>query len=762
MMRADAQPLAAALALVCVAAVSPTNAQVAPDPVRASVPFSGTLRAIHPRRTDNTLYAIHRYEAQAGERVIVTLRSADFDAYLLIGDALEEVDDDGAVFGPRQDIDGALATNDDGGGGTDARLEFTFERAGTYYFVVNAYAKDEAGDYVLSVESSGAAGAPPTVTPIGDRGQTMDAGSPDPSPFREGVAPIEVGGRLSSALPPVASPGPITWMERPYAVFQPQAAACDRLRIAVKAPGFRPRILFGLVGTDGAFKERRSADGDGAAALEYTLPQAGTWWIVVFDAEDRGDMPLDLAVALVPSPGMATGDLAGPGHLDATGLREVPMDGTISSDFPTTPPMGAVWERFWFWGNAGTRREVKAQSTAFEPRIFVEGPTECVPTEDLDAGIARIDGTERRFGGRHSRVVDLPSDGWYRITVNKAALSGNEGGPYTLGTSGEQVSPPVAPEPPPPPPVVADTGPPGSTPLPEGLLYVRRGEAVRHFISFYESPRVQTGPASTSRYADTWYWAAAGEESDIWAQSKDLALDIIVSGPAKGTPGQELELPFVADRDHTGERYRKVGAIATFHETGWYRLRVMTSTGDSGALGLAVTPRGEQLPDSAFGPEFAPPSPAPVPVPDFRVSAPTGPMSFDELVQDNIRLEESLGRRLVIQEDWMALRSSSFFVDVGPPVRANTYRFVIYEDGGLAPATVKVSSERRYLGQWEETAVIGAALIWEQVPGGVMRTGSRFTIEKDLPPDERITFAINAGGGTGASARRVVALVFRE
>lgn len=754
-------PHPVALALVAAAAVLPARAQLAPEPVRAGVSVSGTLRAIHPRRTDQTLYAIHRYEAQAGERVAVMLRSGDFDAYLLIGDALEEVDDDGAVFGPRQDIDGALATNDDGGGGTDARLEFTFERAGTYYIVVNAFGKDESGDYVLSVESSrgdasaaGEQGRHPAASAVSDH--------PGAPPVPEGVAAVEAGRSVAASLPPVGTQGPIAWMERPHAVFQAQAAACDRLRMEVRAPGFRPRILFGLIGPDGAFKERKSADGDGEAALEYTLPQAGTWWLVVFDDEDRGDMPFDLSVARVPSPGLATGDLAGPGHLDTTGLREVPPGGSISSNFPMTPPTGAVWERLWFWGNAGTRREITASSSAFEPRIFVEGPTQCIPSEDLDVGLFRIDGTEQRMGGRHSRVVDLPSDGWYRITVNKAALSGNGGGPYTLGTSEERVSPPLAPAAPPPPPVVADTGPPGSTPLPEGLVYVRRGEAVRHFISFYESPRIQTGPASTSRYADTWYWAAAGEESDIRAQSKDLALDIVVSGPARQTPGPELELPFVADRDYTGERYRAVGAIATFPETGWYRLRVMTSTGDSGAFGLAVTPRGEELPDTAFGPEFAPPSPAPLPVPSFQIPERTGPLEFDELIQENIRVEESLGRRLVMQEDWMALRSSSFFVDVGPPVRANTYRFIVYEDGGLAPADIKVSFQRRYLGRWEETDVIGTSLVWEQVSGGVMRTGSRFTVDEDLPQDERITFAINAGGGAGASPRRVVALVFVE
>lgn len=478
--------LAAALVLAAALPCGVVQAQIDPSPVVAGEPVRGTLRAIQPRRADQTLYHIHLYAATEGERVVITLLSDDFDAYLLLGDAVETIDDEGAVFGPRRDIDGALATDDDGGGGRNARLEFTFPHTGIYYIVVNAFAKDEAGDYVLRVESS--------------RAPTSD----------------------------------------------------------------RP---------------------------------------------------------------------------DGTTAPATPVPATQAPAAPATPIPAA---------------------------------------------------------------------------------------------------------------------------LPDGLVSVRRGEAVRRNIEFYESPRITSGFREGRRYQDVWYWAQAGEETDVRAKSKHFGLYLYVAGPVRGTPGPDVDLPLVRERDSTNDRQDNVAAFVTFPETGWYRIRVLSLNSTSGWFGLAVTPRGQTLPDQAFGPEFAPPAPAPTPVPSFTPPAPSRPATLDELVEESLRWNEAQGNSLAIHEDYMALRGNSFFVDVGPPVRPGTFRFTVLEAGGLSPADVKVHFRERRLGQWTEAGTIGLEYVSQDLPGGILRTGARFSVDEEMPSDEYITFEVIAGAGPGASARRVVVLVFLE
>lgn len=734
-------------ALAAALFVLPARAQVAPEPVEAGAPVSATLTRDDPRDSEmQTHYRLYAYEAVAGERIVATLRSKDFSPYLLVGSALDPVRDRRAPGGARHELT-AVKESDlgprPGASETEgAEIDFTFPTAGTYYLMVNAYGKGETGAYVLEEASSV------------DR-----TGGPE-------VLPIAPGDAVSGALPPVPRTGPLASVGGPHAVYQLAGAACERLRITVRAPGFHPKVLIGPGDSAASFAERSSAEAPEEASVEYTLPREGPYWIVLYDEQRRGKMAFDLRVERVPSGGVATGERARAGGLDTPGLRELPTGGTLASDFPATPPRGAVWERFWFWGNAGTRREVTATSSAFDPKVFVDGPTVCVPAPDLDVGKQEVRGTERGRGGTHTRVVDLPATGWYRVTVNEAFGGPGKGGPYTLGVSGETPSPAdaFAAAAAPAPAAKKDTGPPGSTPLPDGLVYVRNGEAIRRNIRFYESPRVQSesGLRARYRYEDVWYWAQAGEEVDFWARSQDLGLDIVVSGPARGAPAPDTELPVVRERDSTGHRYLVVGSFVTFPETGWYRVRVYTGTGDSGWFGLSATPRGVELPESAFGPEFGPPAPAPVSMSRFQTEAPREPATLDEMVAEHVRVNEAQGHTLRIVEDYQALRSSSFFVDVGPPVQPGAFRFVVLEAGGLAAATLNVHQQAYRRGEWHKDRTLGLPSVSEDRPGGVKLTGARFVVNADFPRDERLVFEVNAGAGPGASARRVVVLVFKE
>ncbi len=73
--------------------------------------------------------------ARAGQRVVIDMESDDVDAYLRV------LRNDGTQ----------IATNDDGGSGSDARLEYQAPYAGAYLVIATSYAAGETGAYRVRV-----------------------------------------------------------------------------------------------------------------------------------------------------------------------------------------------------------------------------------------------------------------------------------------------------------------------------------------------------------------------------------------------------------------------------------------------------------------------------------------------------------------------------------------------------------------------------------------------------------------------------------
>ena len=83
--------------------------------------------------------ADHRYQlaGSAGERVVIDLKSYDFDAYLEL-----------------QTEDGEVLSDDDGGDqGTNSRLNYSFDQAGTVIITAAGLSSDDTGQYTLSVHA---------------------------------------------------------------------------------------------------------------------------------------------------------------------------------------------------------------------------------------------------------------------------------------------------------------------------------------------------------------------------------------------------------------------------------------------------------------------------------------------------------------------------------------------------------------------------------------------------------------------------------
>jgi len=115
--------------------------------VEAGWRVENELSASDPPRGRREPFHAYAYYGRRGERLTITARSIDFDAYLVLGTP-------GGGYGMRR----PLGRNDNGGGGRDARIVHTFREDGEYEIRVNAKGAG-TGSYTLEVESS-----------LGDRG----------------------------------------------------------------------------------------------------------------------------------------------------------------------------------------------------------------------------------------------------------------------------------------------------------------------------------------------------------------------------------------------------------------------------------------------------------------------------------------------------------------------------------------------------------------------------------------------------------------
>jgi hypothetical protein len=141
---------ACAALLAGFAAMQPAAAS-AQEPVvlHLGQPVSGTLAGDGPAMTGQGTFHVYSVAAREGQRLQATLQSSDFDAFL-------------SVLRPVGGVTELLGTDDDGDGGTDARLRWVVPASGTYFVLAHALQPGSSGRYTLVVEE---APAPRLATP---------------------------------------------------------------------------------------------------------------------------------------------------------------------------------------------------------------------------------------------------------------------------------------------------------------------------------------------------------------------------------------------------------------------------------------------------------------------------------------------------------------------------------------------------------------------------------------------------------------------
>jgi serine protease Do len=203
----------------------------------------------------------YRFEAVAGGRYRVTMRSADVDAYVWVAEHVGGLTDQ-------------VASDDDGGGDTDAQLLFRPSRAGTYLIVAQSLDADETGAYTLVVES-----VPP---PVPVSGTPLVVGQP-----REGAL-LSEGPEMDDGEETVV-----------YAAYTLTGRG-ERVRVTVRSGAFDAMVRVLRVGPRGETLVTSDDDAGGGTDAEATFVADGTFRIYVRAVDPRDHGGFIIAVASAP------------------------------------------------------------------------------------------------------------------------------------------------------------------------------------------------------------------------------------------------------------------------------------------------------------------------------------------------------------------------------------------------------------------------------------------------------------------------------
>jgi hypothetical protein len=388
------QPVRTSLALAPLALLLCTAAS-AQTPIRMGQTVSGRLTEQSMKAPeDQSFYDLYTYAGKRGERVRFTLRSKDFDAYLNVGRA----DKSGSFE--------SLDTDDDGGGGTDARVEITLPADGVYSVRANTLNAGDSGAYTLQLEQ-GVPPAPVVLRPI-TVGQT-------------------VRGELTEADPKLGD-------DSFYDLYTFQARAGDGVTATLRSSDFDAFLVLGRMNGE-EFEEIESDDDKGGGTdsrVSATLPAAGTYALRVntLYGGKTGAYTLELASGVVEDDSGEGGEHDHDGESARTsalhpGARPIRAGRTVSDSLRASDPEdsdGTYYQDWLYTGRRGERIVVTLRSQAFDSYLQFG--------RAQDGSFTYMDAQDDRGGGNDSLMaIALPEDGQYVLRVNTMSKAT---GPYSL------------------------------------------------------------------------------------------------------------------------------------------------------------------------------------------------------------------------------------------------------------------------------------------------------------------------------------------
>jgi hypothetical protein len=380
---------------------------------QSTVPFdravTGRLALGDPQFPDSTRYRVYGFKARAGDTVTALLESDDFDAMLILTDAL----------GNR------LSLDDDGGGSCNARLTWTARQAGDYRLHATSSAKLEIGSFRLSLRRGAPApsdtasctgfGAVAGVVHVGDTvAGTLTADDPsfdsDSSHFQRWIVPVR---------------------------------ARQSFTVELRSDDFDAFLLLARGRED--LLENDDGAGDCHARIVYTPPDDRPLRVLVNTAGggQTGRFVLRVTPGLTPPDprgtcGRGSGPAAPPETADASDPAPPPIAvGERWTDTLDTrdrvledSTLLDVWQ---ITGGAGDTVTIEVFAETFDAVLVVAGPGLERPMFDDDSG-----------GLCNPLLVfRFPASGAFRIGVSASAP--RRGGPYILAVTAGAATPVAVP-----------------------------------------------------------------------------------------------------------------------------------------------------------------------------------------------------------------------------------------------------------------------------------------------------------------------------
>jgi hypothetical protein len=358
---------------------------------------SGALSEDDPTLDDDSHYDLWTYSGTSGETVRFTLRSDDFDAYLSFGEM------DGEDFTE-------MENDDDGAGGTDAKLTVTLSKNGEFVVRVNSLSEGETGDYTLVVEQ----GDPSEVT-VSD-GDDHDHGEapsveadplPEPSPITSGQT---VNGDLSESDPRMDD-------NSRYDLYSFTAKRGQQVVVTMRSAAFDAYMALGQI-DNGEFNSVESDDDTGGgddAQITYRITRDGVYVIRANSlfAEKTGAYTVEMELGDAPPPVPIT-------------TQPIRYGQTVNGELATTDPQmddDSHYDLWKFTGRQGDKIVITMKSTVFDTYLAFGRLAE----EEF----SQIESDDDSGGGTDSKLeYTLESDGEYVVRANSLFSKGL--GAYTL------------------------------------------------------------------------------------------------------------------------------------------------------------------------------------------------------------------------------------------------------------------------------------------------------------------------------------------
>lgn len=350
---------------------------------------TGELDRGDRRLEDDSYYENWYFEGRAGQRITVTLRSGDFDAYLAVG----------------RHMGSSLDTDDDSGGDTDAQITLTLSSAGTYVFRVNSLSEGETGSYRLSVsDGSGSSGG----------GSGANGGTSTGTLLlrpADNTRRVSVGGSVSGSLD--GGDGRLEDNSH-YELWYLDLRAGQRVAITMRASAFDAYLHVGRQGSETV--ATTDDDGAGGTDAEATLTATtGGTYVIIANSLSAGS---------TGSYTISVRELAG--MSDAGEPMPISVNRTVSGELSASDPRildGSHYDAYVIEGRAGERVAITMRSGDFDAYLSLR-EMDGTQIESNDDGEAFEGSTDAQI------IFTFPRTGRYKIYAN--SLTENQTGRYTL------------------------------------------------------------------------------------------------------------------------------------------------------------------------------------------------------------------------------------------------------------------------------------------------------------------------------------------